>query len=91
MLKIFKNKYFLFQSCKNKHKKGMVGKAKKGKVVIVNNWKHRWCKTLKYQLNIEKMVFQELNISNGSIFLIDCQFYTFLLMHIMISDIFIWP
>ena len=38
MLKIFKNKHFF---CKNKHKKGKFGKAKKRKVVLVNNWKHR--------------------------------------------------
>ena len=31
-------------------------------------------------------MFQELNISNVSIFLIDCQSYTFLLMNIIISD-----
>ena len=34
MLIIFKNKYFLFQSYKNKHQKGKVGKAKRAKVVI---------------------------------------------------------
>ena len=34
-------------------------------------------------------VFQELNISNVSTFLIDCQSYTFLLMNIIISDVFI--
>ena len=27
--------------CKNKHKKGRFGKAKKRKVVVVKNWKHR--------------------------------------------------
>ena len=32
----FKNKHFLFKSCKNKHKKGKVGKAKKGKAVVVS-------------------------------------------------------
>ena len=32
-------------------------------------------------------VFQELNISNVSIFLIHCQSNTFLLMNIIISDI----
>ena len=32
-------------------------------------------------------VFQELNISNASIFLIDCQSYTFLLINIKIPDI----
>ena len=51
MLKIFKYKYFIFQSCKNKHKKGKVGKTNKGKVVVANTWKHKWysvkcvCKT----------------------------------------------
>ena len=44
---------------------------------------------LKYQLNTGNKVFQELNISNVSIFLIDCQSYTFLLKNIIISDIFI--
>ena len=34
-------------------------------------------------------VFQELNISNESISLIDCQSYTFLLMNITSSDNFI--
>ena len=38
MLKIFKNKFFVFLNCKNKHKKGKARKAKKGKV---NTWKHR--------------------------------------------------
>ena len=42
MLKAFKNKHFRFKSCKNKHEKEKVGKAKKGKVVVVNTWKHRW-------------------------------------------------
>ena len=32
-------------------------------------------------------VFQELNICNASIFLIDCQSYTFLLINIKIPDI----
>ena len=27
--------------CKSKHKKGKFGKAKKRKVVVVKNWKHR--------------------------------------------------
>ena len=47
MLKIFKNNIFLKKSCKNKHKKETVGKAKKGKVVAGNAWKHRRsvCKT----------------------------------------------
>ena len=35
MLKIIKNKYFLFYSCKSKHKKEKVGKAKKGKVLFL--------------------------------------------------------
>ena len=34
MLIIFKNKYFFFQSYKNKHQKGKAGKAKRAKVVI---------------------------------------------------------
>ena len=42
MLTIFRNKYFLFYSCKKKHKKGKVGQAKKGKVVVVNTCNHRW-------------------------------------------------
>ena len=33
--------------------------------------------------------FQELDLSNVSIFLTDCQYYTFLLLSIIISDIFI--
>ena len=76
MLKIIKNKHFLFWSCKSKHKKEKVGKAKKGNVVVFNTWKPK--------------VFQLLNISNVSMFLIDCQSYAFLLMNIIISDIFIW-
>ena len=32
-------------------------------------------------------VFQELNVSNVSFFLIDCQFNTFILMDMIISDI----
>ena len=49
------------------------------------------CKTTKYLLNMEKRynVFQELYISSVSVLLIDCQFGTFLLMNIIISDIFI--
>ena len=73
MLKIFKYKYFIFQSCKNKHKKGKVGKTNKGKVVVANTWKHKWysvncvCVKIKYQGNMEKKVYkvlQELNNSN---------------------------
>ena len=37
-------------------------------------------------LNIEKKVFQELDILKLSIALIDCQSYTFVLMNIIISD-----
>ena len=62
MLKIYKNVFF-FNVIKKTHKR-KVRKAKKGKVAIVNAWKHRWigdrklslCKTIKYQLNIEKKV-----------------------------------
>ena len=36
-------------------------------------------------------VFQELNLSNVSIFFIDCQSNAFLLMNIIVSDIFINP
>ena len=45
-------------SVKKKHKAGMVGRAKKGKVVVVNisDRKLSVCKTIKYQLNIEKKV-----------------------------------
>ena len=45
-------------SVKKKHKKGMVGKAKKGKVVVVHRSDRKLsvCKTIKYQLNIEKKV-----------------------------------
>ena len=35
MLKIFKTKYFLFKSGKNKHKKGKTGKAKKEKFLLL--------------------------------------------------------
>ena len=44
--------------CKKKHKTGMVGKAKKGKVVVINisDRKLSVCKTMKCQLNIEKKV-----------------------------------
>ena len=34
------NKHFLFQSSKNKQKKGKVGKTKIGKVVVVNTQKN---------------------------------------------------
>ena len=99
MLKISKNIYFLFKSCKNKHKKGKGGKAKEGKVVVVNIWKHRWCSAENISVCKTKIpteyrekrckVFQELNISNESISLIDCQSYRFLLMNITSSDNFI--
>ena len=60
MLKIFKNAHFLFWSCKNKQKKGNVGKAKKENAVVVNTWKTGYrtlilCETIKY-INIEKKV-----------------------------------
>ena len=54
MLKIFKNIFF-FKVAKTNTKK-----AKKGKVVVVNtnigDRKLSMCKTIKYQLNIEKKV-----------------------------------
>ena len=40
MLKIFKNIFF-FRVVKTNTKKGKVGKAKKGNVVVVNTGKHR--------------------------------------------------
>ena len=54
MLKIFKNIFFF------KVAKTNTQKAKKGKVVVVNtnigDRKLSMCKTIKYQLNIEKKV-----------------------------------
>ena len=50
-----------FKIVKKKHKKGKIGKAKKGKFVVVipknkGDRKLSVCKTIKYQLNIEKKV-----------------------------------
>ena len=50
-----------FEIVKKKHKKGKIGKAKKGKFVVVipknkGDRKLSVCKTIKYQLNIEKKV-----------------------------------
>ena len=63
------------------------------KVVKTNTKKERWEKPKKEKLLLlipkrRCKVFQELNISNVSVFLIDCQSYTFLLMNIIISDLF---
>ena len=95
--KYLKINIFFFKVLKTNTKKETLEKPKKEKLLLsitenIGNRKLSVCKTMKYQLNIEKKnykVFQELNISNVSIFLIDCQSYTFLLMNIIISDIFI--
>ena len=77
----------------------MLEKPKKEKLLLLitenkGDKKFSVCKTIKYILNIQKKVvrcFQELDISKVSMFLTDCQFYTFLLLNIIISDIFIQP
>ena len=63
MLKIFKNKYFLFRSCQNKHKRKSerLEKSQKEKLLLlipenIGDKKLSVCKTLKYQLNVEKKV-----------------------------------
>ena len=73
MLKIFN--IFFFKVVKTNTKKEKLEKPKKEKLLllILENIGHRKLsvsKTIKYQLNIEKKVkvFQELNISNVSIF-----------------------
>ena len=77
-------------------KKESLEKPKKEKLLLlipenIGDRKLSLCKTIKYQMNIEKKVlgvsrikyFKRIN------FLIDCQSYTFLLMNIIISDVFI--
>ena len=63
MLKIFKNKYFLFRSCQNKHKtkSKKLEKPKKEKLLLlipenIGDKKLSVCKAVKYQLNVEKKV-----------------------------------
>ena len=60
MLKIFKNKYFLFQSCQNKQKtkSERLEKPQKEKLLLlipenIDDKKLSVCKTVKYQLNVE--------------------------------------
>ena len=55
--KYLKTNIFFFEVMKNQHRKGKVERTKKGKVVVVNTWKHRCvgdrvlstCKTTEYR------------------------------------------
>ena len=88
---------FFFKVVKSDTKRERLEKPKKEKLLLlipenVGYRKLSVCRTIEYQLNIEKKrykVFQESNILNISIFLIDGHSYTFLLMNIIISYIFI--
>ena len=55
----------------------------------MKGWKNLKGKLLLLIPKTRYKAFQELNISNVSTLLMDCQSYTLLLMNVIISDIFI--
>ena len=103
MQKTFKNKYFLFkkklykqtwQKYYNIFSVSFKQNKKSLLLLIPENIGDRLfivCETKMLPEFKKKSykVFQELNISNVSILSIDCQSNTFLLMNILVSDIFI--
>ena len=93
--KYLKINIFFFKNVKTNTKKERLEKPNKEKLLLLipENISDRvlsMCKTKIPTEYREKAIrcFKKLNISNVSIFLIDCQSYTFLLKNIIISDIF---
>ena len=69
MLKIFKKKYFLFQSCKNKHNKTIITFS-----LSFKQTKKRLLLLIPENTGDRAFsVFQELNISNVSIFIVNIE------------------